>query len=232
MMVQLGENAPVAVPGARSCPPSRKARASVQNVDRGRAAAPALPVHLAAQPDRRCAGRAPTRSPGGNYEGLRAAFPDALHQPSTMVRGAPTATSRRSPIWPGAAFTSRAAPGTFLPGASPPSILRDAGGIADSVTRAPRWSFPGRARRVRNQPGRPGYAPCLRRIPRHRMQELAATLPVRILSFTPEETGRDHRRQPQRGRGSAQSRPAPIAGIDEAIDHHGRPGRRLRGEHG
>ena len=177
MMVQLGEML-LSQSGGEILPTVEESQGSVQNVtEAGRRPGAFLfttPPNLIADA---LAGREPFES--GEYENIRTLFPMPFITIHMVVR-------EDSDIMTVADLAGR----TFISGGTGTFCQRqvasifDTLGIAESVTQ-PDMELSGAPAALRNNQV-DGYATCSSH-PTPQVQELAATLPVRILSFTAEE---------------------------------------------
>jgi TRAP transporter TAXI family solute receptor len=206
MMVQLGEMLQSQSDGA-ILPTVEESQGSVQNVtEAGRRPGAFLftsPPNLIADA---LAGADPFT--GGDYEDLRALFPMPFITIHMVVRGDSDITT-----------VADLAGSTFISGGTGTFCQRQVAsifetlGIAESVTQ-PEMELSGAPSALRNNQV-DGYATCSSH-PTPQVQELAATLPVRILSFTPEEQAAIRAANPSAGAVSIAA--GTYAGIDEAVD--------------
>lgn len=177
MMVQLGEMLSAQSDGAIQ-PTVEESQGSVQNVaEAGRRPGAFLfttPPNLIANAQ---AGEAPFEQ--GNYESIRTLFPMPFITIHLVVRA--DSDIHGVADLAGRSFISGGT-GTFCQGQV--ASIFETLGIADSVT-APEMELSGAPAALRNNQV-DGYATCSAH-PTPQVQELAATLPVRILSFTEDE---------------------------------------------
>jgi TRAP transporter TAXI family solute receptor len=205
MMVQLGEMLLAQSEGAIQ-PTVEESQGSVQNVtEAGRRPGAFLftsPPNLIADA---LAGREPFET--GDYENIRTLFPMPFITIHLVVRA-------DSDINSVADLAGR----TFISGGTGTFCQRQVAsifetlGIADSVT-APEMELSGAPSALRNNQV-DGYATCSSH-PTPQVQELAATLPVRILSFSDEEKAAIMAANPSAGEVSITG--GTYAGIDDDI---------------
>ncbi|MFA8386296.1 MAG: TAXI family TRAP transporter solute-binding subunit [Pelagibaca sp.] len=206
MMVQLGEMLQTQSDGD-ILPTVEESQGSVQNVtEAGRRSGAFLftsPPNLIADA---LAGNDPFT--GGNYDGLRTLFPMPFITIHMVVRADSDITTVADLA--GRSFISGGT-GTFCQ--RQVASIFETLGIADSVT-APEMELSGAPAALRNNQV-DGYATCSSH-PTPQVQELAATLPVRILSFTPEEQAAIIQANPSAGAVSIAG--GTYSGIDDSID--------------
>ncbi|MEE4237212.1 MAG: TAXI family TRAP transporter solute-binding subunit [Anderseniella sp.] len=205
MMVQLGEMLQSQSNG-EILPTVEESQGSVQNVaEAGRRPGAFLfttPPNLI---DNALAGEEPFEE--GNYEGIRTLFPMPFITIHLVVRA-------DSDIQTVADLAGR----SFISGGTGTFCQRQVAsifetlGIADSVS-APEMELSGAPAALRNNQV-DGYATCSSH-PTPQVQELAATLPVRILSFTEDEKAAIFEANP--GAGAINIAAGTYAGIEEEI---------------
>jgi uncharacterized protein len=206
MMVQLGEMLQTQSDG-EILPTVEESQGSVQNVaEAGRRPGAFLfttPPNLIANA---LAGEEPFEE--GNYDGIRTLFPMPFITIHLVVRADSDINTVADLA--GRSFISGGT-GTFCQ-RQVASILETLG-IADSVS-APEMELSGAPAALRNNQV-DGYATCSSH-PTPQVQELAATLAVRILSFTEDEQAAIIAANP--GAGAVSIAAGTYAGIDTAID--------------
>ncbi len=206
MMVQLGEMLQSQSNG-EILPTVEESQGSVQNVaEAGRRPGAFLfttPPNLIANA---LAGREPFEQ--GSYDGIRTLFPMPFITIHLVVRADSDINTVADLA--GRSFVSGGT-GTFCQ--QQVASIFETLGIADSVS-APEMELSGAPSALRNNQV-DGYATCSSH-PTPQVQELAATLPVRILSFTEDEKAAIFETNP--GAGAVSIAAGTYAGIDTEID--------------
>ena len=222
MMVQLGEMLQ-SQSGGEILPTVEESQGSVQNVDRGRPPPRRLPVHLAAQPDRRCAGR---RRPVHRRK-LRGAARRFSPMPFITIHMVVRADSDIETVadLAGRSFISGGT-GTFCQG-QVASSLRDAGHRRQR-DRARDGAF-GRARRAAQQPGR---RLCHLLVASHATGAGTGRDPAGAHPSPSPPRNRPRSSPPTPARARSASRPAPMPASTRPSTPWPSRSARLRGEHG